>query len=248
MGITASLRVCCLLVLLAGGCTVESPPQPSQLAPGVWGVLVSPDDKGPHAGIILLHGSMGWRPELVDFAKFLTEYGFVVLTIDYYKDTEGTPIGSTAKLEAWPIYQDAVRKAVDYLQSIPSVSGQPVGLIGFSRGAFLAISVASSLPDVGAVVSFYGGGGGGPASLKEDVKGLPPVLILHGDADTVVPVRSAYELRDAIIATSGEVELHVYPGAGHSFNAPFVSTYSVEVADDAHKRTIEFLRNQLITH
>jgi dienelactone hydrolase len=85
------------------------------------------------------------------------------LTIDYYAETARTPTRSIEKLEAWPGYQAAVRHAVDYLRSLPSVSGQPVGLIGFSRGAFLAVSVASSLPDVGAVVAYYGGGGGGPA-------------------------------------------------------------------------------------
>ena len=187
------------------------------------------------------------RPELVNLARGISDYGFVILTIDYYAETDGRPTSFLEKLEAWPGYQETVRKAVDYLQSLPSVSGQPVGLIGFSRGAFLAISVASSLPSVAAVVSFYGGGGGGPASLQEDVLGLPPVLILHGDADMAVPVSFAYELRDAVEAMGGEAELHVYKGAGHSFNAPFVSTYSEEAADDAHRRTIEFLRRQLVT-
>jgi carboxymethylenebutenolidase len=190
---------------------------------------------------------MGWRPELVDLASGLADYGFVALTVDYYAEADLTPTGSVEKLEVWPDYQAAVRNAVEYLQSLPSVSGEPVGLVGFSRGAFLAVSVASSMPRVGAVVAFYGGGGGGSASLEEDVRGLPPVLILHGDADTVVPVSFAYALRDAVVASGGEVELCVYAGAGHSFNAPFVPTYSAEAADDAHRRTIEFLRERLIS-
>lgn len=237
-----------VLVLLCRGCAREPARlPPSQLAPGVWGVLVSPDSKGSHAGVILLHGSMGWRTEFVDLARIFSNNGFVVLTIDYYAETGRTPTGSFAKLEAWSGYQDAVRKAVEYLQSIPSVSGQPVGLVGFSRGAFLAISIASSLPGVGAIVSFYGGGGGGPKSLEEDVQGLPPVLILHGDADAVVPVSFANELRDAIVASGGEAELHIYEGVGHSFNAPFVPGYSAKVADDAYQRTFEFLRKWLIS-
>ena len=245
MGITASFFTWCILILISAGCTIDPAPSlASQLAPGVWGVLVSPDDDEIYSGVILLHGSKGWRPELIDLARAISGYGFVVLTIDYYKETGFTTSGSTAKLKAWPGYQDAVRKSVEYLQSLPSVSGQPVGLIGFSRGAFLAISVASSLPAVRAVVSFYGGGS---ASLEEDVQGLPPVLILHGDADIVVPVGFAYGLRDAVIAAGGEAELHVYQGAGHSFNAPFLPSYSEEIANDAHMRTIEFLLNHLVT-
>lgn len=244
----AAFRVTCVMTLCAAGCADEPAKQlPSQLAPGVWGVLESPRGKGPHPGVVLLHGARGWYPEIVDLASGLSDHGFVALAIDYYAETDQTPSGSLEKLEAWPGYQAAVRNAVKYVQSLPAVSGEPVGLVGFSRGAFLAVSVASSTPGVGAVVDFYGGGGGGPASLEEDVQGLPPTLILHGDADTVVPVSFAYALRDALAGANGEFELHVYAGAGHSFNAPSLSTYSAEAADDAHRRTIEFLREQLVS-
>jgi carboxymethylenebutenolidase len=184
---------------------------------------------------------------LVDLASTYAESGFVALTIDYYANTDRTPIRSMEKLKAWPGYQGAVQRAVEYLRSRPSVSGKPVGLVGFSRGAFLAVSIASSIPGVGAVVDYYGGGGGGPASLEEDVRGLPPVLILHGDADAIVPVSFAYALRDAVIRSGGEAELHVYPGAGHSFNASFLPAYSAEAAEDAHRRTVEFFRRHLVS-
>lgn len=248
MRLAVAFSVFCVLAAYAGGCAVDPAQRSaSQLAPGVWGVLECPDDTGPHAGVVLLHGAVGWRPELVDLASAFADQGLVVLTLDYYAETGRTPTGSVEKLAAWPGYQAAVRRAVEYLQSLPSISGEPIGLVGFSRSAFLAISVASSLPGVGAVVAFYGGGGGGPASLEEDVKGLPPVLILHGDADSVVPVSFAYALRDAVVASGGEAELHVYPGAGHSFNAPFSSGYSAKAADDAHGWTIEFLLRQLVS-
>ena len=246
MRFAAAVCLCCVVALHSGGCTVgPAQPSPSELAPGVWGVLESPDDPGPHAGVVLLHGAIGWRPELVDLASGLADAGFVTLAIDYYAEAGRTPSRSIEALEVWPGYQAAVRGAVEYLQSLPSVDGEPIGLVGFSRGAFLAVSVASSMPRVRAVVDFYGGGGGGRASLEEDVQGLPPILILHGEADTSVPVSFAYALRDAVVASGGEAELHVYAGAGHSFNAPFMTTYSAEAADDAHMRTIEFLRRRL---
>ncbi len=244
--IVALFVFCGLVEVQAGGCSPRPTPRPSQLAPGLWGVLRSPDGAGPHPGVVLLHGATGWRPELVDLASAFANSGFVVLTIDYYAETDRTPTGSMAKLEAWPGYQAAVRRAGEYLQSLPSVAAEPIGLVGFSRGAFLAVSVASSMPRVRAVVDFYGGGGGGPDSLEDDAQGLPPVLILHGDADTVVPVSFAYALRDAVVASGGEVELHIYAGVGHSFNAPFSSAYSAEAANDAHRRTIEFLRRRLV--
>lgn len=39
-----------------------------------------------------------------------------------------------------------------------------------------------------------------------------PLLLVHGEADTLIPVENAYRLRDA---TGGHAELHVTPGAGH---------------------------------
>ena len=218
---------------------------PSELAPGVWGVLEVPGGKGQYAGVVLLHGSYGWHPALVDFASSLSDLGFVVLAIDYYAEEGRTASGSSEKLDDWPAYQAAVRNAVAYLQSLPSVAGQPIGLVGFSRGAFLAVSVASSTSGVRAVVDFYGGGGRGLVSLEEEVQDLPPVLILHGVADSIVPVRLAYELRDAVVSSGGEAEMYAYPGAGHNFNVPHSEAYSADAANDAHRRTIEFLRRQL---
>jgi carboxymethylenebutenolidase len=239
----------CLVVALGAGCSSDesAQPEPRELCPGVWGVIEFPEQAGPHPGVVLLHGAVGWRPELADLASELADSGLVALAADYYGDAERTPTGSKEKLATWPRYQAAVRRAVEYLQSLPSVGGEPIGLVGFSRGAFLAVSVASSIPGVAAVVDFYGGGGGGPASLEEDVKGLPPLLILHGDADSIVPLRFALALRDAVVASGGEAELHVYPGAGHVFNLPYSVNYSEQAAEDAHRRAIRFLRKRLVS-
>jgi carboxymethylenebutenolidase len=246
----ATLCLYLVVALAAGSCgrepgTGPGPMDPIELAPGVLGRIEVPDSPGPHPGVVLLHGAVGWRPELVQLASVLADSGLTALVIDYYAEAPRTPTGSAAKLEAWPAYEASIRRAVEYLRGVPSVSGRPVGLVGFSRGAFLAVSVGASTPGVGAVVDFYGGGGGGGAPLEDEVRGLPPLLILHGDADSVVPVRFAYELRDAAEASGGEVELHVYADADHAFNLPYTVNYLPTAAADAHGRTIRFLREHL---
>jgi acetyl esterase/lipase len=45
----------------------------------------------------------------------------------------------------------------------------------------------------------------------------PPFLLIHGEADTVVPFAQSVELRDALTATGVEVELVPVPGADHVF-------------------------------
>lgn len=46
--------------------------------------------------------------------------------------------------------------------------------------------------------------------------GLPPTLLIHGDQDETVPVDMAESFSAALRAAGTEVELKIYPGAGHS--------------------------------
>ena len=82
-------------------------------------------------------------------------------------------------------------------------------------------------------------------SLEEETRHFPPLLILHGEADSSIPVGEAYRLRDAVIAQGGEVEMHIYLGAEHSFCAPWSPKYSEPEAVDSQKRAIEFLARKL---
>jgi carboxymethylenebutenolidase len=215
------------------------------VSPGVWGVLAVPHAPGPHPALVVLPGAGGWHPWYGRVARALADSGFVTLALDYYAETGGAAIRSDDKLQKWPAWQATIRNAVRYLAALPSVAGRPVGLVGYSRGAFLAVSVAASTPGVEAVVDYFGGGGGGTDSLEQEARGFPALLILHGDADGVVPVRFAERLREAVVAQGGEVETHVYPGLGHAFNMPGMSTYSETAAADALRRTVHFLRNHL---
>ncbi|MGD2154370.1 MAG: dienelactone hydrolase family protein [Gemmatimonadales bacterium] len=239
------LMTCMLLRAVPGDCQEPERLSGPGVSPAVWGVLETPEAPGPHPGVVLLPGAAGWRPAYAEAARVLADSGFVTLALDYYAETGSAGAGSEEKLRKWPQWQATVRNAVAYLQALPSVSGRRVGLVGYSRGAFLAVSVASSAPGVAAVVDYFGGGGGGTESLAEEVRDIPPLLILHGESDGVVPVRFAYELRDAVLAQGGQVELHVYPGADHAFNAPYGPTYSEAAASDAFGRAVEFLRRRL---
>jgi carboxymethylenebutenolidase len=214
------------------------------LLPRVYGLLATPVTAGPHPGVIVLHGSAGWRPAYAEYARTLADSGFVALAIDYYAET-GPDTVSAQALTLWPIWQATVRRAARWLVDQPSVGSADIGLVGFSRGAFLAVSVASSIPSVKAVVDFYGGANTRSGTVEEQVHDFPPLLILHGEADTVVPVAFAHRLRDAVMNNGGEVEMHLYPGAHHAFNGTFSPTYSREVAEDSFKRASEFLKRRL---
>lgn len=235
------------LPLVFAACT-GSVPSPHRLtgpevSPAVWGILEVPSSPGPHAAVLLLPGSYGWRPDYARFARTFADSGFVALAIDYYAET-GRGASPAEESRNWPAWQATVRNAVAYLAATPAVAGRPIGLVGYSRGAFLAISVAGSAPPVGAVVDFYGGGSDADPP-EAQIPHFPPILILHGEADSVVPVALAHRLYERVRARGGDAEMHLYPGAQHVFNAPWASSYSKADATDAWRRTIAFLRRRL---
>ena len=245
------MRLPALVFLLLAFLRTANAQEPRRLSgpdisPAVWGVLELPDAPGPHAGVIILHGSFGWRPAYAQFARALADSGFVALAIDYFAET-GRDTLPEQRLQMRPIWQAAIRSAAGYLRSQPFVVSDNLALLGFSRGAFLAVSVASSTPGVKAVVDYFGGIDTSGQALETQVRDFPPLLILHGDADAHVPVARAHQLRQAVIAHGGEVEMQIYPGAYHAFNMIASSGYSETAALDSFERTIEFLRRRLST-
>ncbi len=215
------------------------------VTPGVFGVIVTPKTPGPHAAVILLPGLSGWNAFYAARATSLAESGFVALALDYCAETGPASVESQQWLRTWGRWQETVRNAATYLRALPAVSQNAIGLIGYSLGAFLAVSVASSTPGVNAVVDFFGGGGAAHDSLEEEVRLFPPLLILHGEADTVVPVAHAHRLHDAVTAQGRTVEMHLYPGAEHAFSAPWSPNYSEACASDAYARMTDFLGRHL---
>ena len=192
-------------------------------------ILLLPAIDGPDKA----HGDLYRRA-----ARRYADKGYVVLLVNYFDRTPATPDerkalresffrhakGLTtpaeekvldAHLRAW---MGAVADAAKYARNLPNVNGDHVGLVGFSLGAYLALASAADKDlHASAVVELFGGL---PRSLRDKAGNLPPTLILHGDADTVVPVTEAYALRRLLRKAKRVCEFQVYPEAGHVFSDP----------------------------
>ena len=159
--------------------------------------------------------------------------GFAVFVVHYFERT-GTDWADHATTHRnFTDWMRTIGDAITFISQQVAVDADRIGLLGFSLGAYLALAVASVEPRVKAVVDFFGG-------MPEELHGfrqMPPVLILHGEEDRVVPVTEATRLQQLLERAGTHCEMKLYPGAGHGFSGLQLL--------DAGQRTIQFLKRNL---
>ncbi|HEX8661495.1 MAG TPA: acyl-CoA thioester hydrolase/BAAT C-terminal domain-containing protein [Brevundimonas sp.] len=101
--------------------------------------------------VILLSGSDGGLPSARD-ARDLASAGFPTLSLAYFKDWNGQPEGVPAGLSEIPL--EYFFRAIDWLKSQAQVDPRRIVLAGLSRGAELALLLASLRPDIAGVAAF----------------------------------------------------------------------------------------------
>ncbi len=185
------------------------------------------------SAVYLLHGSDGLtnagRYEFA--AQTIANAGYTVLLPRYFEATGDSRARYGDVRSKFPIWLRALEAVL--IEPPPRTETGRIGVVGFSLGGALGLALAARSSRIRAVVNFFGFE---PAGLGEGRK-LPPTLILHGDADRVVPVANAVAIERLIRAQGGMVESHIYPGEGHGL--------SLASLPDAIARTRNFLQQHL---
>lgn len=191
---------------------------------------VAVDRFGPSASVgsvILLYGSDGLKNggRYQFAANMIAGAGYNVLLPRYFEATG----------DQRARYGEIKSKFPVWLKAIETITGDQQGrfaVVGFSLGGALALALAVRDRRIKAVVDFFGFL---PPGLER--ASLPPTLILHGDADRVVPVSNAEAVEKLVKSKGGSVQSHIYPGEGHGL--------SLASWPDAIARTEAFLREHL---
>jgi dipeptidyl aminopeptidase/acylaminoacyl peptidase len=216
--------------------------------------LTRPAGPGPFPLMILLHGhtfgSMGADtvvPEAEAFARDLCYAGLAV-SLPGYGATE-VPPGTDPKITL-----NVVLDAVSLVKKLPWVDSQRVYLYGFSRGAFFASLLANRVEGIAGIILHSGAydlnrfyqdtlwfrsllnpsGEANPkliSILPEVSRWHAPTLLLHGEKDSLVPVKQATLLRDSLEAAKKPYRFVLYPDNGHRLPM-----------EDVRKRTTSFLK------
>jgi carboxymethylenebutenolidase len=184
--------------------------------------------------VIGLHGSGGGHVSMAEPANMLAAQGFAVYVLHYFDRTGTTEADRATMFRHFPVWMKTLWDSVSFVTRQPHVDAARIGLLGFSLGAYLALSNAAIDSRVQAVVEFFGGL---PKEMKFFMRRLCPTLILHGDADSTVPVEEAYHLQTVLEKKHIAYEMQIYPGAGHGFTG--------ETWRDAGLRTLSFLQKHL---
>ncbi|MFT4079208.1 alpha/beta hydrolase [Rhodomicrobium sp.] len=93
-----------------------------------------------------------------------------------------------------------------------------VALVGFSQGTMMALQAGLRLPEPVAGIVGFSGHLAGAARLAGEIKAKPPVLLLHGSADEVIPVDAIHLARETLAAAVVPVQWQIRPGLGHGID------------------------------
>lgn len=123
-----------------------------------------------------------------------------------------------------------------YLDGLPDKTGvgpDKTVLFGFSQGTMMALHVALRRAEPVAGIAGFSGRLLHGERLEKEIASRPPVLLVHGDQDPLVPPSSMAEA-EAVLKTVGvEVQTHMSPDTPHG------------IAPDGLSLAVQFIQKQL---
>jgi len=215
--------------------------------------VLASDRRGPAPGqatslVVLLHGYGADGADLLGLADPLAAHmpGCAFVAPDAPERCAGTPAGYQWFPIPWidgsteeASEAGMMRAAGDLNAWLDDVFGEyrlapdRVILFGFSQGAMMALYVAPRRPAPVAGVVSISGRLLQPEALIDEVVSRPPVLLVHGDMDEVVPAQSLPQAGEALSQAGFEVFAHVMKGSGHG------------IAPDGLNVALAFMRDRL---
>jgi phospholipase/carboxylesterase len=199
--------------------------------------------------VVFLHGYGANGADLLGLADPLGEHlpDTLFIAPDAPEDCAGSPMGyqwfpipwidNSSEEEAERGMNSAVEDLNAFLDALmvdEDVLPEQVVLFGFSQGTMMSLHVAPRRENAIAGVVGFSGRLLSPESLADEVVVRPPILLVHGDADDVVPVQSLPDAADALQkAGFEEVFAHIMKGTAHG------------IAPDGLSVALAFMRDKL---
>lgn len=122
---------------------------------------------------------------------------------------------------------------LDALIDEEGIAAAQLVLFGFSQGTMMSLHIAPRRAEPVAAVVAFSGRLLVPDTLEAEAVSKPPVLLIHGDADDVVPFAEMSVAGEALTKAGFETYAHVMRGTGHG------------IAPDGLSVALGFMRDKL---
>ncbi|XP_062009442.1 uncharacterized protein LOC133726011 [Rosa rugosa] len=170
-------------------------------------------------GIVVVQEWWGVDFEIKNHAVKISELapGFKALIPDLYRGKVGLDVAEAQHLMEGLDWQGAVKDIQASVNWLKANGSKKVGVTGFCMGGALSIASSVLVPEVDAVVAFYGI----PSSeLADPAKAKAPIQAHFGELDSFVgfsDVTAAKSLEEKLKASGVPYEVLLYPGNAHAF-------------------------------
>ena len=218
------------------------------------------DIKSPRPGLVMAPNWMGVSEGAERIAQAVASQGYVVLVVDLYGQAVRPQDGDGALAAMMPLKNDRallrarMQAALAQLseQGLAAVDKDKLASFGFCFGGCCALELARDGAPLKAAVSFHGTLDTPNPADANNIKGA--VLVMHGDADPLVPKEQLPAFVEEMNAAKVDWQLISYGGAYHSFtdpeaNNPGKQMYDKKVSDRAfqamHNLFTEVFKPQL---
>jgi phospholipase/carboxylesterase len=104
-----------------------------------------------------------------------------------------------------------------------NLASSALALVGFSQGTMMALHVGLRRATAPFAIVGYSGLLAVPPDAKAEklaaeIKSRPPVLLIHGDRDDLIPVQALFHAASGLASLGIAVEWHMSQGIGHGID------------------------------
>jgi phospholipase/carboxylesterase len=113
---------------------------------------------------------------------------------------------------------DALNTFLDSELNRLNLPNERLALVGFSQGTMMSLHVGLARPNKPAVIVGYSGLLARAGTLDALPPDTPPILLVHGDADPMIPIDAMFASATTLGQAGASVQWHVSQGVGHGID------------------------------
>lgn len=185
------------------------------------GYFAPPQSHDPEPGVLIAPTWLSITDSIRQRADRLAALGYAAFVLDVFGAGISPAPPQTPQAVVHPYMSDRrmfrtrLKAGLEVLQHQPECDANRIVAIGYCFGGCAVLELARAGALLRGVVSFHG-------ELDSPLPAQPgviqaKVLVLHGDADPIVPFEKVVQFREEMRTAGANWEINLYCGAKHSF-------------------------------